>query len=295
MGRLISDKYKQWEEACTTRFNSLKNNEEELNKIFIEIYGLQEELTPGIQDKDVTVRQANLQREIKSLISYIVGCYFGRYSLDEEGLVYAGGVFDKTRYTTIIPDENNILPITDDEYFSDVLVNRVVSFLASVYGDDTLEENMKYIASALGGTDAPRDVIRKYLINDFYSDHLKTYQKRPIYWMIDSGKKNGFKALIYMHRYNSSLLATVRTDYILPLMDKYTSRIEFLERDIPTLVGSAQTKARKELEKVKAQYAELAEFEPKVHHLADLKIEIDLDDGVKHNYELFKDILTPIK
>lgn len=188
MGRLISDKYKQWEEACTTRFNSLKNNEEELNKIFIEIYGLQEELTPGIQDKDVTVRQANLQREIKSLISYIVGCYFGRYSLDEEGLVYAGGVFDKTRYTTIIPDENNILPITDDEYFSDVLVNRVVSFLASVYGDDTLEENMKYIASALGGTDAPRDVIRKYLINDFYSDHLKTYQKRPIYWMIDSGK-----------------------------------------------------------------------------------------------------------
>ena len=214
MGRLIADKYKEWEAECNERFNTLKANEEELNRIFIEIYGLQDELTPEAENKDVTVRKADLTREIKSLISYAVGCMFGRYSLDVEGLAYAGGEWDSSKYSTYIPDADNIIPICDDEYFSDDVVGRFVKFVEVVYGKDTLEENLKFIADALGGKGLPRDVTRDYFLNGFYADHLKVYQKRPIYWLFDSGKKNGFKALIYMHRYQPDTLARMRTDYI---------------------------------------------------------------------------------
>lgn len=201
MGRLIADKYAAWEAECEQRFQQLKHNEEELNRIFIDIYGLQDELTPEVEDKDVTVRRADLTREIKSLLSYAVGCMFGRYSLDVDGLAYAGGKWDDSKYTTFIPDADNVLPITDEEYFTDDIVGRFVEFVKVVYGTDTLEDNLAFIAKALGtkGT-SPRAVIRNYFLNGFYADHVKIYQKRPIYWLYDSGKQNGFKALIYMHR-----------------------------------------------------------------------------------------------
>ena len=203
MARLISDKYKEWEMECEDRFNQLKANEEELNRIFIDIYGLQDDLTPEVKDKDVTVRQADLQRDIKSLLSYAVGCMFGRYSLDVEGLAYAGGEWDASKYTTFIPDEDNVIPITDEDYFEDDIVGRFVEWLKAVYGTDTLEENLRFVATALGTSgDTPRQCIRNYFLKDFYKDHCKIYQKRPIYWLYDSGKQNGFKALIYMHRYN---------------------------------------------------------------------------------------------
>lgn len=295
MSKLISEKFKNWEIECRNRFDNLKKNEEEINKIFIETYGLQNELSFEVDDSSVSVKLADLMREIKSLLSYIFGISFGRYSLDHEGLCYAGGDWDSSLYSTIIPDTNNIIPILDDGYYADDAMNKVVEFVTKVYGQDTLDENLKFIADALGGNGTSKEVIRGYLLSGFYSDHLKTYQKRPIYWLFDAGKQNSFKALVYMHRYTPDLLANMRTDYILPLMDKYSSRIEFLEREIPTLTGVQATKSRKELEKVKAQLKEISEYEPKIHHLADERISIDLDDGVKHNYELFKDVLAPIK
>ena len=207
----LQDAYCAWENECEERFNQLKTNEEELNRIFIDIYGLQDELTPEVEDKDVTVRKADLQRDVRSLISYAVGCMFGRYSLEVEGLAYAGGNWDDSQYTTYPADKDNIIPICDDEYFDDDMVGRFVKFIETVYGSDTLEENLKFIADALGGKGQPREVIRNYFLNDFYADHCKIYQKRPIYWLFDSGKKNGFKALIYMHRYQPDTIARIRT------------------------------------------------------------------------------------
>ena len=198
MSILISDKYTQWAKECEARFQKLKSNEEELNRIFIDIYGLQDELTPEVEDKDVTVRRADLQREIKSLLSYAVGCLFGRYSLDEKGLCYAGGEWDASKYKTILPVKDNVLPICDDDYLESDLTGKIVEFVKIVYGEDTLEENLKFIADALGTKGAtPREAIRNYLLNGFYADHCKIYQKRPIYWLFSSGKKNAFKALVY--------------------------------------------------------------------------------------------------
>ena len=295
MARLIADKYKEWEAECNERFNTLKANEEELNRIFIDIYGLQDELTPEVEDKDVTVRKADLTREIKSLISYAVGCMFGRYSLDVEGLVYAGGGWDSSKYSTYIPDADNIIPICDDEYFADDIVGKFVKFVEVVYGTDTLEENLRFIAGALGGKGLPRDVIRDYFLNGFYADHLKVYQKRPIYWLFDSGKKNGFKALVYMHRYHSDTLARMRTDYVHEQQARYRTAIEGLEHRLLSANGSEKVKLTKQLQKLQAQAQETLVFEEKLHHMADRMISIDLDDGVKHNYEIFKDILAPIK
>ena len=295
MGRLISEKYKEWAAECDARFNQLKANEEELNRIFIEIYGLQDELTPEVADKDVTVRRADLQREIKSLISYAIGCIFGRYSLDVEGLCYAGGEWDDSKYKTIIPDKDNILPICDDEYFEDDIVNKFINFISVVYGADTLEENLKFIAAALGGKGTAREVIRSYFLNDFYADHVKIYQKRPIYWLFDSGKKNGFKALIYMHRYQSDLLARMRTDYVHEQQERYRMQITVIEDSLVVATTSERVKLNKQLEKLHAQSLEIGAFEEKIHHLADMMISIDLDDGVKVNYAKFEDILAKIK
>ena len=197
----ISEAFDQWQAECDDRFHQLKANEEELNRIFIDIYGLQDELTPEVEDKDVTVRKADLGRDIRSFISYAVGCMFGRYSLDVDGLAYAGGEWDNGKYISFAADKDNIIPICDDEYFEDDIVGLFVEFVKSVYGAETLDENLKFIADALGGKGQPKDVIRNYFLNNFYADHCKIYQKRPIYWLFDSGKKNGFKALIYMHRY----------------------------------------------------------------------------------------------
>ena len=287
MGRLISDKYKQWENECDERFNQLKSNEEELNRIFIDIYGLQDELTPDVEDKDVTVRKADLGRDIRSFISYAVGCMFGRYSLDVEGLAYAGGEWDDSRYSAFIPDRDNCIPVTDEEYFEDDIVGRFVEFVRCVYGADTLEENLDFIADALGGRgDKSRDIIRNYFLKDFYKDHVKTYQKRPIYWMYDSGKQNGFKALIYMHRYNEDTTGVVRVNYLHEIQKKYMSHIE-LSNEMAENSGNAReiAQAEKRKEKLVKQLKETREYDEKIAHLAISRIAIDLDDGVKVNYE----------
>ena len=295
MARLIADKFKEWEAECEARFNQLKANEEELNRIFIEIYGLQDELTPEVEERDVTVRKAELQREIKSLISYAIGCIFGRYSLDVEGLCYAGGEWDASKYATIIPDVDNILPICDDEYFDDDLLGKIVNFVEVVYGKETLEENLRFIADALGGKGTAREVIRNYLLNDFYADHLKIYQKRPIYWQFSSGKKNGFKALIYMHRYQPDLLARMRTDYVHEQQERYRTQITMLEDTAASAAPSDKVKLNKKIAKLKDQALEIAQFEEKIHHLADQMIAIDLDDGVKVNYAKFDGVIEKIK
>ena len=291
----IEDAYSWWQNECDTRFTTLKANEEELNRIFIDIYGLQDELTPEVEDKDVTVRKADLQRDIRSLISYAVGCMFGRYSLDVDGLAHAGGDWNNSKYSTFKPDADNIIPICDDDYFDDDITGRFVKWVETVYGSETLEENLKFIADALGGKGTPREVIRSYFLNDFYADHLKTYQKRPIYWLFDSGKKNGFKALIYMHRYQSDLLARMRTDYVHEQQERYRTQLTHLADAIEHAGAAERVKLTKQQKKLQEQALEIQKYEEKVHHLADQNIQIDLDDGVKHNYELFADVLAKIK
>jgi hypothetical protein len=292
--RTITAAFDKWELEAAQRFDTLKANEEELNRIFIDIYDLQDELTPEVDDKDVTVRRANLLREIRSLISYAVGCMFGRYSLDTEGLAYAGGDWDAGKYHSFIPDKDNILPICDDEYFDDDIMGRFVDFIRVVYGADTLEENLKFIADVLGGKGTPREVIRNYFLNDFYADHCKIYQKRPIYWLFDSGNKNGFKALVYLHRYSRDLLAKLRTDYVHEQQERYRTQLSHIAAALNTATGSDRARLLKQQDKLSEQLKEITVFEEKVHHLADQNIEIDLDDGVKNNYEIFTDVLAKI-
>lgn len=291
----IAEAFNQWRTECDQRFSQMKSNEEELNQIFINVYGLQNELTPEEHDKDVTVRKADLGRDIRSFISYAVGCMFGRYSLDVDGLAYAGGDWDDSKYKTFIPDKDAIIPITDDEYFTDDIVSRFVEFVKVVYGEDTLEENLKFIADAIGGKGTPREIIRNYFLKDFYKDHCKTYQKRPIYWLFDSGKKNGFKCLIYMHRYRPDTIARIRTDYVHEQQARYRTAIEGLERQINGASTSERVRLNNRLTKLKDQAEETRLYEEKIHHLADQMIKIDLDDGVKHNYAIFQDVLAKIK
>ena len=294
--RTIKESYIKWQMECDERFNQLKANEEELNRIFIDIYGLQDELAPEEEDKDVTVRKADLGRDIRSFVSYAVGCMMGRYSLDVDGLAYAGGNWDGSRYKTFIPDKDAIIPITDDEYFADDIVGRFVEFVRTVYRSDTLEENLKFIADALDGKGSTsREVIRNYFLNDFYKDHCKTYQKRPIYWLFDSGKKNGFKCLAYMHCYQPDTIARIRTDYVHEQQARYRTAISGLERQISGASTSDRVRLNKQLEKLKDQAEETRLYEEKIHHLADQMISIDLDDGVKHNYAIFQDVLAKIK
>ena len=291
----IAEAFTQWQAECDDRFNQLKANEEELNRIFIDIYGLQDELAPEVEDKDVTVRKADLGRDIRSFISYAVGCMFGRYSLDVEGLVYAGGEWDNRKYASFAADKDNIIPICDDEYFEDDIVGLFVEFVKTVYGADTLDENLKFIADALGGKGQPKDVIRNYFLSDFYSDHCKIYQKRPIYWLFDSGKKNGFKALIYMHRYQPDTIARIRTDYVHEQQARYRTAIADLEQRIANASTGERVKLNKKLTTLRAQDTEIRTYEEKIHHLADQMISIDLDDGVKKNYAIFQDVLAKIK
>lgn len=283
---LISESFAQWSDECEKRFTRLKSNEEELNRIFIDIYGLQDELTPEVEDKDVTVRRADLTRDIKSLVSYAVGCMFGRYSLDVEGLAYAGGEWDGSKYKTFIPDPDNCIPVTDEEYFRDDIVVRFVDFIRTVYGADTLEENLTFIADALGTRgNTSRERIRNYFLNDFIKDHIKMYQKRPIYWMFDSGKQNGFRALVYMHRWNADTTGNVRVEYLHKLQRIYENEIRQSQDVAETGSGREVSAAQKRIEKLTKQLKETHDFDEKIAHLALSRIDIDLDDGVKVNYE----------
>lgn len=322
----IEASFDAWEEECDNRFAQLKANEEELNRIFIDIYGLQDELTPEVEDKDVTVRKADLGRDIRSFISYAVGCMFGRYSLDKDGLMVAGQPFesvyyeatapragtgvagapgdyvptgefyieieDGTKQCTYNPDRDNIIPITDEEYFSDDIVGKFVEFVETVYGKDTLEENLDFIAQALGNKgNSSREVIRNYFIKDFYKDHLKVYQKRPIYWLFDSGKQNGFKALIYMHRYDADTVGRVRTDYLHRAQNYVETAMKSAEYTIEnTSVASEKSKAMKAVSKYTKQLAEMQTYDQAIAHVANQRIEIDLDDGVKVNYAKFQGV-----
>ncbi|MEG0284801.1 MAG: hypothetical protein RR494_01990 [Vagococcus sp.] len=289
MAILIKDKFEAWEKEAQERFDQLKANEEELNKIFIDLYGLNDELDYHVEDKDVSVSRADRERDIKSLISYAVGCMFGRYSLDEEGLVFAGGDFDFSRYSKFIPDADNIILITDDEFFQDDesdIVIKFQKFIEVVYGKETLEENLDYIADTLKGTGTSREIIRKYFVSKFFTDHLKTYKKRPIYWQFDSGKINGVKGLMYLHRYDENLLPRLRTDYLSKLSQAYNSRIELREtQKLSSSSAGESTRYEKEIVKIKKQLKELREFDEKISHLALKKITLDLDDGVIVNYD----------
>lgn len=281
----IAQAYQRWEEETNARFAQLKANEEELNRIFIDIYGLQDELTPEVEDKDVTVRKADLQRDIKSLLSYAVGCMFGRYSLDVEGLAYAGGEWDESKYVTFKPDEDNVIPITDEDYFEDDIIGRLIAWLKVVYGAETLEENLRFIADALGTSgDTARQKIRNYFLKDFFKDHCKIYQKRPIYWLYDSGKQNGFKALIYMHRYNADTSGQVRAEYLGKMEETYESEINRMQDIMDNGAGREVALAGKRKEKLQKQLHECRDYDAVLGHIALASIAIDLDDGVKVNY-----------
>ena len=300
----LVDAYTVWKIGCEQRYQQLKVNEEELNRIFINLYGLQDELTPDVVDKDVTVyrifdtkedvpesmKDSNYvltRRDVMvSLISYAVGCMFGRYSLDVEGLAYAGGEWDSSKYTTYIPDADNILPITDEEYFKDDIVGVFCAWVKKVYGPDTLEENLDFIAKALGNKgNSSREVIRNYFLKDFFKDHCKTYQKRPIYWLFDSGKQNGFKALVYLHRYNADTIGNLRVDYLHRMQRIYESEINRMQDMIDNSTNAREVAgSTKRKDKLQKQLKECREYDEKIGHLALSRIELDLDDGVKVNY-----------
>ncbi len=293
----IESSFKQWESFAGKQFYQLKENEVELNRIFIEIYGLQDELTPEVADEDVTVRKADLERDIKSFISYAVGCTFGRYSLDEDGLIYAGGEFDSTRYQSFESDEDNILPILPGAYFEDDIVNRFIKFVEVTYGTETLEENLQYVADAIGRrkNETAREAIRRYFLNNFYKDHVQTYKKHPIYWLFTSGKEKAFNCLIYMHRYDKTTLSRIRTDYLHEVQTRYES----IKQDLQSVIeGDGTAKeirdAKKGLKDVEKKIDELKKYDEKLHHMADMQIEIDLDDGVKVNYKKFEGLVAKI-
>lgn len=322
MARLISDKYEAHKAEVNARWDQLKANEEELNRIFAEIYDMVGEVPIEVEDKYVSVtrifdsedeipesfkgnKYVQTKRDVViSLISYAVGCMFGRFSLDVEGLVLADAGQTVEDYlakmpdpanVTFMPDADNVLPITDDEYFDDDIVGRFVEFVRVVYGYETLEENLRFVADALGGKGTPRQVIRSYFLKEFFADHCKTYKKRPIYWQFDSGKQNGFKALIYMHRYRPDLIARVRTDYVHEQQERYDTQLANAEGQREEATGAERARLDKRIKKFNDQLAEIKVFEEKLHHLADQMIEIDLDDGVKVNYAKFQDVLSKIK
>ncbi len=291
-GHTIIKAYELWKKKCDERFLQMKANEEEINREFIDIYGLKNEIVPEIEDKEVSIRKADLSRDIRSFVSYAVGCMFGRYSLNEDGLIYAGGEWDNSKYETFIPDDDDCIPITDEEYFSDDIVARFVEFVKTVYGADTLEENLDFIANALGNKgDTSREVIRNYFLKDFYADHLKVYQKRPIYWLFDSGKQNGFKALIYMHRYDADTVGRVRTDYLHRAQKYVETAMQSAQYIIDNASSASEkSKATKAVTKYTKQLAEMKIYDEAIAHIANKRIEIDLDDGVKVNYEKFQGV-----
>lgn len=284
--------YERWKNICEDRFSLLKKCEEQINQIIINIYGLQDELAPYVEEREVTIRKADIEREVRSFISYSVGCMFGRYSLDEDSIVYAGGNWDRKKYSQYVPDFDNCIPITDEEYFSDDIVGRFVDFVKTVYGADTLEENLDFIANVLGNKgDTSREVIRNYFLKDFYADHLKVYQKRPIYWLFDSGKQNGFKALIYMHRYDADTVGRVRTDYLHKAQKYVETAMQSAQYTIDNATTSSEkSKATKAVTKYTKQLAEMKIYDEAIAHVANQRIEIDLDDGVKVNYAKFQGV-----
>ena len=322
MTTLLADKYEARKAEVNARFEQLRANEEELNRIFAKIYNMEGEVPIEVEDKYVSVARIfdtadeipesykgnkyvrTKRDEITSLISYAVGCMFGRYSLDVDGLVLADQGATVSDYlakmpdpenVTFMPDSDNVLPITDDEYFDDDIVRYFIDFVRTVYGEETLEQNLAFIAEALGGKGTSREVIRTYFLKDFFKDHCQTYKKRPIYWLFDSGKKNGFKCLVYMHRYQSDLLARIRTDYVHEQQERYRAQIGYANDALVSAERGERVRLDKRIKKLNDQLKETIAYEEKLNHLADQMIKIDLDDGVKVNYAKFQDVLAKIK
>lgn len=322
MATLLQEKYEARKAEVNARFEQLRANEEELNRIFAKIYNMEGEVPIEVEDKYVSVARIfdtadeipesykgnkyvrTKRDEITSLISYAVGCMFGRYSLDVDGLVLAdqgAAVNDYLAkmpdpdHVTFMPDSDNVLPITDDEYFDDDIVRYFIDFVRTVYGEEALEQNLAFIAEALGGKGTSREVIRTYFLKDFFKDYCQTYKKRPIYWMFDSGKKNGFKCLVYMHRYQPDLLARIRTDYVHEQQERYRAQIGYANDALVNAERGERVRLDKRVKKLNDQLKESIAYEEKLHHLADQMIKIDLDDGVKVNYAKFQDVLAKIK
>ena len=322
MATLLQEKYEARKAEVNARFEQLRSNEEELNRIFAKIYNMEGEVPIEVEDKYVSVARIfdtadeipesykgnkyvrTKRDEITSLISYAVGCMFGRYSLDVDGLVLAdqGATVDdylakmpNSDHVTFMPDSDNVLPITDDEYFDDDIVRYFIDFVRTVYGEETLEQNLAFIAEALGGKGTSREVIRTYFLKDFFKDHCQTYKKRPVYWLFDSGKKNGFKCLVYMHRYQPDLLARIRTDYVHEQQERYRAQIGYANDALVSAERGERVRLDKRIKKLNDQLKETVAYEEKLHHLADQMIKIDLDDGVKVNYAKFQDVLAKIK
>lgn len=322
MSTLLADKYEARKAEVNARFEQLRANEEELNRIFAKIYNMEGEVPIEVEDKYVSVARIfntadeipesykgnkyvrTKRDEITSLISYAVGCMFGRYSLDVDGLVLADQGATVSDYlakmpdpdhVTSMPDSDNVLPITDDEYFDDDIVRYFIDFVRTVYGEETLEQNLAFIAEALGGKGTSHEVIRTYFLKDFFKDHCQTYKKRPIYWLFDSGKKNGFKCLVYMHRYQPDLLARIRTDYVHEQQERYRAQIGYANDTLVSAERGERVRLDKRIKKLNDQLKETIAYEEKLHHLADQMIKIDLDDGVKVNYAKFQDVLAKIK
>ena len=303
---LVENQFVRWSAECRNRFETLRANEEELNRIFARIYHMEGEVPIEVPDDKVSVRLADRGRDVRSLVSYAVGCMLGRYSLDVPGLVLADqgdgmeGYLSKVPSPTFMPDADGILPITDDEYFNDDVVAMFIRFLGAAYGKDSLDVNLRYVADSLGGSGSPKKVMRDYFVNQFYADHCSTYSvpnggKRPIYWMLSSGPKGGFRALFYIHRYTPDLLARVRTDYVHEQQERYRSRIAELERQRSDAARGQMGAIDRELRGLRAKLEETNGFEERLHHLADQMVEIDLDDGVKENYEKLRDVLADIR
>ncbi|WP_338839079.1 BREX-1 system adenine-specific DNA-methyltransferase PglX [Kurthia gibsonii] len=295
--RSLQTAFNSWRDYSESQYFRLKNNEEELNRIFIELYELEEEVNPEIEEEKISINKVDLERDIKSFISYAIGCSFGRYSIDEEGLIFAGGEFDSSRYKTFTVDEDNILPILSGAYFEDDIVTKFVDFVRITFSEESLEENLDFIADVLcrKKSETARETIRRYFLTDFFKDHVQTYKKRPIYWLFTSGKEKAFNCLIYMHRYDETTLSRIRTDYL----HEVQIRMDAEKKDLLSIIEGDYTKkeisdAKKALKSLDKKIDELKAYDELLHHMADKKISIDLDDGVKHNYDLFKGLVAKI-
>ncbi|MBD0439154.1 MULTISPECIES: BREX-1 system adenine-specific DNA-methyltransferase PglX [Acinetobacter] len=297
----LEQAFTTWQQQNADAVAEMKRLEEENNKLFIEAYGLQDELTPEVPDEQITLNRADREKDSQRLVSYALGCMMGRYSLDEPGLIYAHAGnqdFDASRYQKFPADADGIIPLTEMHWFEDDATHRIQEFLTAVWGKDTLDANMQWLAESLGkkASETAEDTIRRYLASKFYKDHMQTYKKRPIYWLFSSGKQGAFQALVYLHRYNESTLARMRTEYVMPLISKMSAMANSLESEIENSDSAAEIKRKeKELQNLHKQQAELSSFEEKLRHYADQRISLDLDDGVKVNYGKFGDLLAEVK
>ena len=297
----LEQAFNTWQQQNADAVAEMKRLEEENNKLFIDAYGLQDELTPDVPDEQITLTRADREKDSQRLVSYALGCMMGRYNLDEPGLIYAHAGnedFDTSRYQKFSADADGIIPLTEMHWFEDDATHRIREFLTAVWGKDTLDTNMQWLAESLDkkASETAEDTIRRYLASKFYKDHMQTYKKRPIYWLFSSGKQGAFQALVYLHRYNESTLARMRTEYVMPLISKMAAMVNSLQSEIENSDSAAEIKRKeKELQNLHKQQAELSSFEEKLRHYADQRISLDLDDGVKVNYGKFGDLLAEVK